>query len=151
MLLENLNDEEKGSENHPELWLRFAEGLGLSREQVLCSKAEPAIQNVINTFFKNTRSSAAEGLGVLYAYESQIPAIAKFKIEALKKFYLTENTAASERALQFFKVHETADAYHTETLKAVIENFSPEERQLCEKAALEGACALWGFLDAMPA
>ena len=28
LLLENLNDEEKGEENHPELWMRFAEGLG---------------------------------------------------------------------------------------------------------------------------
>src|SRR5438445_12930830 len=31
-LLENLIDEERGDENHPELWLRFAEGLGVKRE-----------------------------------------------------------------------------------------------------------------------
>src|SRR5215469_9668143 len=34
-LLENLIDEERGPENHPELWLRFAEGLGASRQSVL--------------------------------------------------------------------------------------------------------------------
>ena len=27
ILLENLNEEEKGPENHPELWMRFAEGM----------------------------------------------------------------------------------------------------------------------------
>src|SRR5262249_23231893 len=34
MLLENLIEEERGPENHPELWLRFCEGLGLKREDV---------------------------------------------------------------------------------------------------------------------
>ena len=28
ILLENLVDEEMGAENHPELWMRFAEGMG---------------------------------------------------------------------------------------------------------------------------
>jgi Pyrroloquinoline quinone (Coenzyme PQQ) biosynthesis protein C len=35
MLLENLIEEERGAANHPELWLRFAEGLGLDRNAVL--------------------------------------------------------------------------------------------------------------------
>src|ERR1700704_5844056 len=33
-LLENLIEEERGDENHPELWLRFAEGLGVARGNV---------------------------------------------------------------------------------------------------------------------
>src|SRR3977135_315390 len=33
-LLKNLVDEETGSPNHPELWLKFAEGLGVARDQV---------------------------------------------------------------------------------------------------------------------
>ena len=33
-LLDNLVDEEAGSPNHPELWLQFAEGLGVSKEDV---------------------------------------------------------------------------------------------------------------------
>ena len=31
LLLENLNEEEQGKENHPELWMRFAEGMGNTR------------------------------------------------------------------------------------------------------------------------
>src|SRR6266481_4100220 len=34
-LLENLIEEERGAENHPELWLRFAEAIGVARERVL--------------------------------------------------------------------------------------------------------------------
>ena len=41
VLVENLIDEEVGPENHRELWLRFAEGLGLTREEVVSS--EPKI------------------------------------------------------------------------------------------------------------
>ena len=34
MLLENLIEEEMGVASHPELWLRFAEGLGVERKAV---------------------------------------------------------------------------------------------------------------------
>src|SRR6266478_3652499 len=37
LLLENLIEEERGVKNHPELWLRFAEAIGVSRERVLDS------------------------------------------------------------------------------------------------------------------
>ena len=40
-LLENLIDEERGSDNHPELWLRFAEALGVSRAIVANCSAAP--------------------------------------------------------------------------------------------------------------
>src|SRR2546430_7060840 len=33
-LLNNLIDEEAGSPNHPELWLQFAEAVGVSKEEV---------------------------------------------------------------------------------------------------------------------
>ena len=36
-LLENLIEEERGVKNHPELWLRFAEAIGVPRERVLDS------------------------------------------------------------------------------------------------------------------
>src|SRR5439155_1704622 len=34
-LLENLVEEEQGPNNHPELWLRFGEAVGLSREEII--------------------------------------------------------------------------------------------------------------------
>src|SRR3990172_8277729 len=37
-MLENLIEEERGEENHPELWLRFGAALGLTREEMAQSQ-----------------------------------------------------------------------------------------------------------------
>lgn len=146
VLLENLNDEEHGEENHPELWLRFAEGLGADRDVVHAGHPAAGVQAVIDCFFRLSRSSAAEGLGALFAYESQVPEIARFKLAALKRFYLDPTDA---RALKFFEVHEKADVYHTQALREVLESLPEADQRLAEKAADEAAQALWGFLDSM--
>src|SRR5208283_835503 len=49
-LLENLIEEERGAENHPELWLRFAEALGVPRASVLVPAASPAVENLVRTY-----------------------------------------------------------------------------------------------------
>ena len=54
-LLENLIDEERGGENHPELWLRFAEALGVTREMVLDSEPLPATRALVDTFIDLTK------------------------------------------------------------------------------------------------
>src|SRR6187549_3468821 len=46
-LLENLIEEERGAENHPELWLRFAEGLGVSRTDVKTAELLPATEDSV--------------------------------------------------------------------------------------------------------
>jgi pyrroloquinoline-quinone synthase len=46
-LLENLIEEERGAENHPELWLRFAEGLGVARERVLGASTVAASRELV--------------------------------------------------------------------------------------------------------
>jgi pyrroloquinoline-quinone synthase len=85
-LLSNLIDEEAGSPNHPELWLQFAEGLGVSDVEARNTIKEPETINLIDTFRSVCGDrSTAEALAALYAYESQIPAICESKIEGLKK------------------------------------------------------------------
>ena len=49
-LLNNLIDEEAGSPNHPELWLQFAEGLGVSDVEAPNTTKEPETKNLIDTF-----------------------------------------------------------------------------------------------------
>ncbi|MGH7982207.1 MAG: iron-containing redox enzyme family protein, partial [Candidatus Udaeobacter sp.] len=49
-LLANLIDEEAGSPNHPELWLKFAEGLGVSEVDARNTTREPETKNLIDTF-----------------------------------------------------------------------------------------------------
>src|SRR5437762_4819260 len=87
-LLNNLIDEEAGSPNHPELWLKFAEGLGVSDVDVRNTQKQPETKNLIDTFRSVCgNGSTTEGLAALYAYESQIPAICESKINGLKKYY----------------------------------------------------------------
>ena len=87
-ILSNLIDEEAGDPNHPELWLRFAESLGLSAEEVRATEKQPETTALINTFRSVCGDGAtAEGLAALYAYESQIPAVSESKIDGLKKHY----------------------------------------------------------------
>jgi pyrroloquinoline-quinone synthase len=110
-ILANLIDEEAGNPNHPELWLRFAEGLGVKRETVIRAELAPETKNLILTFRSACRDrSTAEGLAALYAYESQIPSVAESKIAGLRNYYGID----SPDVLAYFNVHIEADRIHSE-------------------------------------
>lgn len=142
VLLGNLIEEEQGEENHPELWLRFAEGLGCTRESVEAEESISSTQNLVDGYFELTRNNFAKGIGALYAYERQTPEVAKTKIEGLKKFY----GVTSERALEFFKVHMSADEWHSEECANIIADLEPEDQKFAQEGAKQGARLLWQFL-----
>ncbi|HCC56240.1 MAG TPA: pyrroloquinoline quinone biosynthesis protein PqqC [Solibacterales bacterium] len=109
-LLANLSDEEAGSPNHPELWLQFAAGLGVSQDDVEAAQPWPETQRLIDTFRAACGTAGvAAGVAALYAYESQIPAVAESKIRGLRAFYGIEDAAS----LEYFTVHEAADREHS--------------------------------------
>ncbi len=143
VILENLIDEEKGPKNHPELWQQFAEGLGETRENVISQKSFPKTQELVNTFFKLSASSYAEGVGALFSHEQQVPEIAKSKIEGLEKYYGIKD----ERTIEFFKVHIVADEWHSEEAAHLIQNMNPSDQEKAKAAAIIAAQALWRFLD----
>ena len=110
-LLNNLIDEEAGTPNHPELWLSFAEGLGVPAREVQMAEKWPETQNLIDTFRSVCRDgTTAEGVAALYAYESQIPAICESKIDGLKKHY----GFSDPKHYEYFSVHIEADREHSE-------------------------------------
>jgi len=57
MLLENLVEEEQGTENHPELWLRFAESLGVKRDDVMNAELLPATKESVARLKELTQST----------------------------------------------------------------------------------------------
>ena len=84
-LLENLVDEERGDENHPELWLRFGEGMCRSRESMVQTKTMEETQELLDIFMRLTRDQRTHiGMAALYCYESMVPEIAENKIEGVK-------------------------------------------------------------------
>ena len=143
ILLENLNDEENKDADHPKLWKNFAIAMGADSEKIEEVKADKFTQDLINNFFKNGRSTYAEGLASLYTYERQIPEIAETKIQGLKKFY----GVSSEKGLEFFEAHKKADVYHREECEKLLDGLSKEEQGIAEKAALSTAKYLWNFLS----
>lgn len=145
VLLSNLIEEEQGEENHPELWQRFAEGLGVARSQLLEDAQVKETRELVDGYFDIVRSSFAEGLGALYAYERQTPEVSKSKIEGLKKHYSIND----ERSLKFFTVHMEADEWHSEECANLIADLSEEEQDKVMQGAKKGAKLLWGFLDGM--
>jgi pyrroloquinoline-quinone synthase len=145
-LLENLIHEEQGENNHIELWLRFAEGLGLTREEVKSHFYSDETEHLLRTVRKHINSPGLiDGLSALYAYERQQPDVARQKIEGLQKFYgLTE-----EGTTAFFKAHQVYDVYHAETEANLLSALCTEESQQesAVKATEETLGALYDFLD----
>jgi pyrroloquinoline-quinone synthase len=143
-LLENLIEEERGDENHPELWLRFGDALGLARESVVQETLLPETLRLVDTYRDVTKNgSFAQAATALYCYESQVPEVAKTKIAGLKQFYGIDD----ERGLQFFEVHIGADEWHAEVGRSFIERYGAEDPQAVRETARRCLDALWGFLD----
>ncbi|HEX9984515.1 MAG TPA: CADD family putative folate metabolism protein [Thermoanaerobaculia bacterium] len=148
MLLENLIEEERGDENHPELWLRFCDALGLDRDEVRGSSPNEATRNLIDTLRSLAREGALhEGLAGLYAYESQQPSVAKTKVEGLARWF----GITGDRDVQFFTVHMEADVVHSGTSRDLLRSLcdTPEKAAAAEAAAGRTCAALYQFLDAV--
>ena len=140
ILLENLVDEEKGSENHPELWMRFAEGMGNSRDKVNNTDAMSETQDLVETFKKLSRSEQYHiGLAALYCYESMQPEISETKKEGLQKFYGIKD----ENTLKFFTVHMHADKWHREVVRKLLSDLAnTKEKQKEILRAVESALSV---------
>lgn len=123
-ILQNLIDEEAGDPNHPELWLRFAMGLGLDPKAVRATEAWDETQGLINSFRSICANRpVAEGVAALYAYESQIPAVSETKIEGLQKHY----GVTDRRTTAYFDVHIEADKEHAAVERALLSELVNEE------------------------
>jgi pyrroloquinoline-quinone synthase len=150
MLAENLAEEEgieAGKQDHASLWLMFAAGLGERAEQVREQALNAETQALIDTFRRLSRQSYAAGLGALYAYESQFPAVASAKIEGLIDRYGIED----DETLRFFRVHESADVEHGAVCRALLDRLPEAEKAEAVAAGEELAGALWDFLSGVEA
>jgi pyrroloquinoline-quinone synthase len=121
-ILENLIDEERGPDNHPELWLRFCDALGLNRDEVRgltrLSETDEAIARYRRLC---DLAPPAAALAALYAYESQQPAVM-----AAKRSGLVEHFGV-ETGLDYFSVHETLDVRHSASERALIERLAAQD------------------------
>ena len=144
LILENLNEEENPALSHSELWLRFAEGLGIKRD-AMDVKALPETRFLITEMKKLASGNFLEGSASILAYESQISEIAKLKMDGLKKHY----NMNMKRPLEFFRVHSKVDIEHQKTWKKIIgKSAKTKSQKLGVRRSLNKSLnAMWIMLD----
>jgi len=139
----------KDSVPHSELWLDFAEGMGARRDM---SWHLPIAEIVdLMRYFRNVSSEGApeEALAAFYAYESQVPRVAKEKERGLRELY-----GADDKTVGYFALHATADIFHSNVWHKQLEKriaANPETAQAALDAAEKTAQLLWKALDGIEA
>ena len=131
---------------HEELWLDFAEGMGAERGQARRQPPLPEVAELIAHFRRVAHEgSAAKALAAFYAYESQMPRVAREKACGLREKY-----GADARTCGYFTLHQTADVHHARVWRQQLERelaAKPEAAAEALDAAEAAAQALWRALD----
>jgi pyrroloquinoline-quinone synthase len=147
-VLRNLYEEEIDGAAHSDLWLDFAEGLGVNRETVRARAPLLEVQELIGVF-QALMQAPAKALAALYAYESQVPRIAEEKVRTLRKCYQVD-----ARACQYFVLHQLLDQHHSRVWKEELVGLLERRPVLGDEAldaGWEAAGALWRALDGIEA
>lgn len=98
-------------------------------------------------FFHRVASEGTpeEALSAFYAYESQVPRVAKEKARGLREMY-----GADEKICGYFILHTTADVHHSRVWRQQLAMRLEANPQAAERALAAGeaaAEALWRALD----
>ena len=146
-LLDNLWDEEAGEDNHVELWLRFAEGVGAGREDVRKGHPSFATHSLVETYRRIAEGPVAGGVAAIYAYERQIPDIARAKIDGLRAHY----EVTDDYTLTFWRVHESLDVEHSSRERAVLAKVADTDPDSALGGAERALDSWWDFLSEVEA
>jgi len=154
-LAESVYEEETGrisgcNEPHPELFIRFGEAIGLSRGEMVEGRPLAATQALIDWFELSTkqRSFIEAAAAINLAAEGQVPGA--FGPMARR---LQENYGLSRAAVEFWDIHEIADAEHSEVGdNIVVRHATDAATQARVRDALQHSLdAWWQFFDGIQA
>ena len=134
-LHDELNHNQQEEFSHISLWQRFANGLGISNQELTnyegLSKTNHAIAGM-----DSLMSSFVGGSAAMYALEKEIPKISQIKLEGLAKFY----GLTSEDVTKYFKEHMEADIRHTASWKKIIDMISGQDEEIISAAESSVTC-----------
>ena len=151
-VLANMRDELGGdvvpgeeAESHSDIWLDFVEGMGGARIG-FGHQSVPGVNRLI-FHFRDVASAGTpeEAVAAFYAYESQVPRIAKEKDRGLRQQY-----GVDARTARYFTLHANADLYHANVWREQLAKRVAAEPAAADRAldAAEAAAkALWAALD----
>ena len=132
VLRETLNEESE----HIELWVKFAVGLGIPRDELLDYAGSRKTNEAVSQLKKLTASSLEEAASAMYAYEMEIPKISRSKLEGLKKFYGLDNSYDNGNITRYFEIHEQVDIRHAANWRQMLQNVADESKT---KSVIESA------------
>ncbi len=145
-VLRNLTEEEVEGRAHSDMWLDFAQGVGLSRDEVQYGEPGKSIGRLIQRFRRSAcQDSPVEVLAAFYAYESQVPRISGERARALMRHY-----GADADTCGYFALHTYSDVRHSEVwldqLSRLVSGNS-EQAELALSSANRAALWLWEALE----
>jgi len=139
----------KDSVTHSELWLDFAEGMG-SRRDMQWHLPVTQVRELVKHFHRvASEGLPEEALAAFYAYESQVPRVAKEKERGLREMY-----GADDKTCGYFALHATADIHHSDVWRTQLKNRiagNPQAAHAALDAAGSTANMLWQALDGIEA
>ncbi|MDQ3836739.1 MAG: iron-containing redox enzyme family protein [Thermoproteota archaeon] len=141
-ILEN-NAREEGE--HVELWVRFANALGVSRSDLLNYKGSEKTKVAVDKLMGLSSLTLEEAAAAMYAYEMELPKISRSKIDGLTKFYGMD----SEDATKYFETHEEADIRHAQVWRDILERVPVERQGAIFNAAIKSLQAQNMLLDSV--
>lgn len=155
-VLDNMCDE-RGMEGRPgreavphsDLWLDFAEGMGSSRNLEWHNPVKEIRQLIRHFQHVANEGSPEEVLAAFYAYQSQVPRIAKEKEGGLRKTY-----GADYKTCGYFSVHAVFDTQHSRVWREQLEKrvaSHPKSADRALRSAEDAARALWRAMDGIDA
>lgn len=133
-LLEEAGDPKGTAPGHPELWLRFCEGLGLPRTDVVGAPILPSTMVAIDDFLYTNR---IHPFYISAAGSSEPPNVELCArlLPAFRKHY-----GVHEDHLEYYRLHVTADVEHSEWIGRIVAAFAstPEVRRQMWDQMLRG-------------
>ena len=154
-LAESIYEEETGrisgcNHPHPEIFIRFGEALGLARTDMTEGRPLPATRALIDWFELSTkqRSFIEAAAAISLAAEGQVPGAFGPLARRLQQHY-----GLSREAVEFWDVHEIADAEHSAVGDhIVVRHATDAATQARVRDALQHSLdAWWQFFDGIHA
>ncbi|HTY84749.1 MAG TPA: iron-containing redox enzyme family protein [Silvibacterium sp.] len=134
---------------HSDLWLDFAEGMGSTRNLEWHNPVKE-IRELIRHFQRVANEGAPEEvLAAFYAYESQVPRVARERDIGLRQTY-----GADYKTCGYFALHAAANEHHARIWREQLAKkvgTQPEAADRALKSAEAAAQALWRAMDGIDA
>ncbi len=110
--------------SHPELFLRFCEGLGLDRQQVMLSPPLPSTQLAMDNFLY---INGTEPFYISAAGSSEPPNVELCErlLPAMRKHY-----HVPDEKLEYYRLHVEADTEHTKYVNKMVRDFAGRSEEV---------------------